>query len=99
MSGKPPKGAAMVVTVISSRDFSRNVARAMRAADEGPVYITNRGVPRYVFQRIGGSGRGHGKPDMSLLALMDSLPDAGDASFDDLSANLELKTPDFPTGD
>jgi prevent-host-death family protein len=41
----------MAVTVISSREFNQNVSRARRAADSGPVVITDRGEPAYVLLR------------------------------------------------
>ena len=39
----------MKVTTLCSRDFARNIGRARRAADDGPVIITNRGEPAYVL--------------------------------------------------
>lgn len=85
----------MTITSISSRDFRRNVAAAKRAAANGPVYITNRGVPEYVFQRIEDYRRSSGEAEVSLLALMDSLPATGGASFDRLQADIALKTFDI----
>ena len=41
----------MTVTTMSSRDFNQDVSRAKRAADEGPVIITDRGEPVYVLLR------------------------------------------------
>jgi prevent-host-death family protein len=41
----------MAVTKISSREFNQNVSRARRAADSGPVIITDRGEPSYVLLR------------------------------------------------
>lgn len=38
-------------TTVSSRDFNQDVSRAKRAADEGPVIITDRGRPAYVLMR------------------------------------------------
>ena len=37
--------------IISSREFNQNVSGAKRAADEGPVVITDRGKPAYVLLR------------------------------------------------
>lgn len=37
------------MTTISARDFNRDVSAAKRAADAGPVIITDRGVPAYVL--------------------------------------------------
>ena len=36
---------------ITSREFNQDVARAKRAAKEGPVIITDRGRPAYVLMR------------------------------------------------
>ena len=41
----------MSVTTISSREFNQDVSRAKRAADEGPVIITDRGEPAWVLVR------------------------------------------------
>lgn len=36
---------------LTSREFNQDVARAKRAAKEGPVIITDRGRPAYVLMR------------------------------------------------
>ena len=36
---------------ITSREFNQDVARAKRAAKDGPVIITDRGRPAYVLMR------------------------------------------------
>ncbi|RJF87513.1 type II toxin-antitoxin system Phd/YefM family antitoxin [Oleomonas cavernae] len=41
----------MPTTTISSRDFNQDIGRAKRAADDGPVIITDRGQPAYVLLR------------------------------------------------
>lgn len=41
----------MAKTTISSREFNQDVSRAKRAADKGPVIITDRGKPAYVLLR------------------------------------------------
>ncbi len=41
----------MITTRLSSREFNQDVSRAKRAADEGPVIITDRGKPAYVLLR------------------------------------------------
>jgi prevent-host-death family protein len=52
----------MTVTTLSSREFNQDVSRAKRAADEGPVIITDRGEPAYVllrhdaYRRLAGGG-------------------------------------------
>lgn len=37
------------MTTMSARDFNRDVSAAKRAADHGPVVITDRGRPAYVL--------------------------------------------------
>jgi prevent-host-death family protein len=41
----------MIITKLSSRAFNQDVSRAKRAADNGPVVITDRGEPAYVLLR------------------------------------------------
>ena len=49
---------------LTSREFNQDVARAKRAANQGPVVITDRGRPAYVlmrhdtYQRLAGRGQG-----------------------------------------
>ena len=38
-------------TILSSREFNPDVSRAKRAAEDGPVIITDRGQPAYVLLR------------------------------------------------
>jgi prevent-host-death family protein len=40
-----------VTTTISSRDFNQDVSQAQRAAETGPVVITDRGRPAFVLLR------------------------------------------------
>ena len=39
------------MTTLTSREFNQDVARAKRAANEGPVIITDRGRPAFVLMR------------------------------------------------
>lgn len=39
----------MTITTIPSREFNQGVAQAKKAADKGPVFITDRGRPAYVL--------------------------------------------------
>jgi len=54
--------ACMTVSTMSSRDFNQDVSGAKRAADAGPVVITDRGEPAYVllrhdtYRRLAGGG-------------------------------------------
>ncbi|WP_349828186.1 type II toxin-antitoxin system Phd/YefM family antitoxin [Brevibacterium litoralis] len=40
------------MTAISAREFNQDVSAAKRAADSGPVVITDRGEPAYVLLSI-----------------------------------------------
>ena len=42
----------MTITTMSSRDFNQDTSGAKRAAKEGPVFITDRGVPAHVLLTI-----------------------------------------------
>jgi prevent-host-death family protein len=70
----------MPVTTISSREFNQDVSRAKRAAERGPVIITDRGEPAYVllrhdaYRRLASNGPG-------IRELLD-MPGAEDIDFD-----------------
>ena len=42
----------MAVTTLASREFNQDSSRAKKAADSGPVFITDRGRPAHVLLRI-----------------------------------------------
>ena len=42
----------MTTTTVTSRDFNQDVTRAKRAAEQGPVFITDRGRPAHVLLSI-----------------------------------------------
>lgn len=42
----------MAAMTLSSRDFNQGVSEAKRAANEGPVFITDRGKPAHVLMSI-----------------------------------------------
>ena len=74
------KGQPMTTTRLSSREFNQDVSRAKRAADEGPVIITDRGEPAYVLLRHDSYRRlTRGGP--SILELL-GQPGAEDIEFD-----------------
>lgn len=51
----------MTITTISSREFNQAASEAKKAANEGPVFITDRGRPAHVlmsmalYQRLTGN--------------------------------------------
>ena len=42
----------MTVTTLSSREFNQHASEAKKAANEGPVFITDRGRPAHVLLSI-----------------------------------------------
>ncbi len=42
----------MGITTLSSREFSQDASKAKRAAQRGPVFITDRGRPAHVLLTI-----------------------------------------------
>ena len=83
------------ITTISSRDFARDLASAKRAAAHGPVFITDRGSPRYVLQTVEHyyqSTTGQSEP--TLLQVMQSLADT-EADFEPPRMAPLFRVPDF----
>lgn len=84
----------MAITTISSREFNQDAGGAKKAADKGPVIITDRGRPAHVllsfedYQKLLGAGP-------SLLEVLRQKED-GDFEFhpprmgDDVSRTVDL---------
>ena len=70
----------MALTTISSREFNQDVSGAKRAADHGPVVITDRGEPAYVLLRHDAYRKLAGKGPSLLEAL--SMPGTDTIEFD-----------------
>ncbi len=68
------------MTKLSSRDFNQDVGRAKRAADDGPVIITDRGKPAYVLLTYD-SYRALAQAAPSILDLLDQHG-PGEAEFE-----------------
>ena len=63
----------MSVHTYSSRDFTRDVGAAKRAAARGPVFITDRGRPAFALLKIEDYYQLAGQQEESLLDVMDAL--------------------------
>lgn len=70
----------MGITTISSRTFNQDASGAKRAAQEGPVFITDRGKPAHVLLSIEAYRRLTG-PQESILDLL-AAPEAADIAFE-----------------
>jgi prevent-host-death family protein len=97
----PAQGAGAIllttsVATVTSREFNQDVGKAKRAAEKGPVTITDRGRPAFVlmnyedFQRLSG-------PRRSIVDML--AQDGPEADFDfepaRLSDDMGLRIPDF----
>ena len=71
----------MSVTTFSSRDFTRDVSAAKRAAHDGPVFITDRGQPAFALLKIEDYYQLTNEKPPSLLDIMDAVP-GGDFEFE-----------------
>jgi hypothetical protein len=81
----------MAITTISGRAFDQDVTGAKRAAEKGPVVITDRGKPAFVLQRYEDWCRQAGaEPGMSLL---DALADPDGATFDFEPPKAQIRLP------
>jgi prevent-host-death family protein len=70
----------MTITTFSSREFNQAASEAKRAANKGPVFITDRGRPAHVlmsielYQRLSGSRQ--------KIADLLAMPGAEDADLE-----------------
>ncbi|ANM13403.1 MULTISPECIES: type II toxin-antitoxin system Phd/YefM family antitoxin [Rhizobium] len=70
----------MNVTSLSSRELNHDVSRAKKAAQNGPVIITDRGKPSHVLMTYDEFERLTGKRRSLIDAL--SMPGLSDIDFD-----------------
>ncbi len=84
----------MPITTITSRAFNQDTGGAKRAAQEGPVFITDRGEPAHVLLSIAAYRRLVGKQP-KLTELLDMPHAAGTIDFDPPKLDIVLQTPDL----
>lgn len=83
----------MAITTLSSREFNQDASGAKKAANNGPVFITDRGRPAHVllsfeeYQRLTQQRRN--------IADALAMPGAEDIEFDPPSVNIEIRAADF----
>jgi len=66
----------MPITTMSSREFNQGASEAKRAANKGPVFITDRGRPAHVLMSIAHYRRMTGS--QSRIADLLKMPAAAD---------------------
>jgi len=89
------KEGSVTLTTVTARDFARDLASAKRAANAGPVIVTDRGRPAYALLKIEDDYKLDGIQRQSLLAVMDAIP-GGDVVFEPSSlAGNDFKPADL----
>jgi len=88
----------MAITTLSSREFNQDTSGAKKAAQEGPVFITDRGRPAHVLITIEEYRRITGKSDSSqTLGDLLAMPGVEDVDFDPQPLQDPLsRTADLP---
>ncbi len=83
----------MTTTTLTSGEFDRDPRRAMTAAKDGPVFITDRGTPSHVLLSI----EAYRKLTASPVTIGDliGMTDAAHLEFDPPKAVIRLKPADF----
>ena len=85
----PPKR----ITTYSSREFNQDASGAKRAAEEGPVYITDRGRPAHVLLSID-EYRRLTETAASIVDLL-AMPIDADLEFAPAPARIRLRPADL----
>lgn len=70
----------MSITTLSSREFNQDTSRAKKAAENGPVFITDRGRPAHVLLTVREYQRLSGTPT-DITDLL-SMPGTADIDFE-----------------
>ena len=83
----------MNITTVTSRELNQDVARAKRAAQSGPVFITTRGKPAHVLLSIEDYRRLAGERRNLADAL--SMEGLGEIDLDPPRLRIEIPQADF----
>ena len=85
----------MTIHTYSSRNFTRDVSGAKRAATEGPVFITDRGRPAFALLKIDDYYHLVGQREASLLDIMDAIPGGINIEFEPPRLQVEFHAADL----
>ncbi|WP_081496500.1 type II toxin-antitoxin system Phd/YefM family antitoxin [Herbaspirillum sp. YR522] len=83
----------MAITSLHAQDFAQDVQKAIAATENGPVFITDRGIPSHVllsyleYQRLLALKRS--------IASNLAMPGNADVEFEVPRANICLRPADF----
>ena len=82
----------MPITTLTSRAFNQDTSRAKKAAENGPVFITDRGEPAHVLMTIEEYRRLAGRRSIADALAM---PGSEDIEFDPPRLEIKLRIPDL----
>ena len=82
----------MTITTLTSREFNQDTSRAKKAADNGPVFITDRGRPAHVLLSIDEYRRLAGQRRRTII---DALASEDEVEFDPPRSNITITPPDL----
>lgn len=87
----------MNLQTYSSRDFTRDISAAKRAAVNGPVFITDRGVPAFALLNISDYYGLRKEPRRTLLQVMDEIAcdDDQELVLPERRKNVQLRKVEF----
>ncbi len=83
----------MIITTLSSREFNQGTSEAKKAANNGPVFITDRGRPAHVLLRFEDYQRLTKQRRNIADALAMSVID--DVEFEPPRVSIEVRPADF----
>lgn len=70
----------MAITTFSSRQFNQDASKAKKAAESGPVFITDRGRPAHVLLTYAAYRKISGEP--AKIADLLAMPGAEEIEFE-----------------
>jgi prevent-host-death family protein len=81
------------ITTLTSREFNQDASGAKRAAEKGPVYITDRGRPAHVLLSID-DYRQLTQPVAGIVDLL-AMPAGEDVDFEPVPAKIAPRPADL----
>ena len=87
------RGVAVTITTLTSREFNQGTSEAKRAANKGPVFITDRGRPAHVLLRF----EDYQQLTRRRRNIADALamPGGAEIEFDPPRVTIEARPADF----
>jgi hypothetical protein len=83
----------MTITTLTSREFNQDCSRAKKAAKDGPVFITDRGMPAHVLLTIE-DYRALTQSRVKMSELL-GMEDGDDIEFDPPKLVIDIRPADF----